>query len=131
MHKIIHDRMGYVFVFGAAATTVTMPICNNGEVKAVAVGTRSAAGAASFTNAVTAQVSITDPLPQFTGYNVNLYTSAQVANNLAPALVAGEDITAGEKGSILVDKTYTMTVTLSGVPGGSGGNVLVVLYFKH
>ena len=126
MHKIIHDRMGYVFVFGAATTTVTMPICNNGEVKAVAVGTPN------FTNTVTAQVTITDPLPQYgTTYSVTLYTSAQVAKNQSAALVAGEDITSGEKGAVLVDKNYTMTVTLSGAPGGSGGNVLVVLYFKH
>ena len=126
MHKIIHDRMGYVFVFDGTTTSVTMPICNNGEVKAVAVGTPT------FTNNVTSQVTIVDPLPQFGGtYSVTLYTSAQVARTSAAALVAGEDITAADKGAILVDKNYTMTVTLSGAAGGTGGNVLVVLYFKH
>ena len=126
MHKIIHDRMGYVFVFGAADTTKTLKICNNGEVKAVAVGTPN------FSSPVTSGVTITDPLAPFGGvYSVTLFTSAQIANNTSASLVAGEDITIGEKGSILVDKDYNLTVTLSGAPGGTGGNVLVVLYFKH
>jgi hypothetical protein len=137
MHKIIHDRFPFLFTFGAAQTTITVPINNNGEVKAVAIGTPQ------FTNAVTAKAIITDPLTgpglALTGLSVPLFTSQAVANNTGLALVAGEDITVGEKGAVLIDKTYTLTVTLSGVPGAvvagipgsSIDGVLVVLYIKH
>lgn len=112
------------FTFGAADTTKTITLPENGWAKTVAIRTPT------FTNNVTAALTVVDPLP----FNANqtsltLFTSATVNNGTT--YVVGDDITAGEKADIPVDKTFTATITLSGAPGGTGGTVFVAMYLKH
>jgi hypothetical protein len=123
-NRNVHSRQLLTFIFGAADTTITQKIDANGFIKALAVQTPN------FTNDVTAILTILDPLVPLTGESVTLYTGSAIARNTKDP-ITGADITAAERGDIPVDDKYTATITLSGVPGGTGGTVLVLLYLKH
>lgn len=112
------------FVFGPADTQKTLKLPENGWAKIVQIQNPT------FTNTVTSTLSIADTCFAYQGArSATLFTSTAVANGAT--YTVGDDITAGEKGDIPVDKSFTATVTLSGAPGGTGGTVFVAMYLKH
>jgi ribose/xylose/arabinose/galactoside ABC-type transport system permease subunit len=111
------------FPFGAADTAKTFTIPENGWAKVVVIQNPT------FTNTVTSVLTIVDPVPFIANRSVALFTSATVVNGAT--YIVGDDITAAERADIPLDKTYQATITLSGVPGGTGGTVFVALYLKH
>lgn len=109
-------RTKNTFTFGAADTTFTQDCSETGFAKVVIVDV------ANMTNAVTATVSIKDP----DGYE--LYNSGALAENAVHK--QGAAVGAAETGLIPMNLHCTMTVVLSGVPGGTGGAVKVMTYLE-
>ena len=115
-------NLPFVFTYtgaeSGAGLTITIPSSNNGWIKLILVKT------ANFTNAPTAVIKIND-VPN----GVTPFTSAACANNALTSI--GDALTAAELGSIpLGEYPWTVSCTLSGTPGGAGGQVLVVCYFS-
>jgi hypothetical protein len=114
--KINMVRTINTFVFGAAQTVLTSTLQENGWINVIRVDLPT------FTNTVTGVVTITDR----DGYVV--YASGSLTMGAITAI--GDSIAAAELGSVPCDLNYSMTLTLSGVPGGTGGTAKVLMYLK-
>jgi hypothetical protein len=97
------------FVIGAAETSGTSAISYNGMVKNLHLVVPN------FTNVVTVTVTLVDSSGRV------LWTSAAKAKNASYNLSIE-----AEWFDQLVESTLIWTITLSGVPGGSGGTVVLV-----
>lgn len=106
-------RTKNTFAFTATSTTATQTVNENGFVKMLIVDCDN------LTNAVTLTVDIKD------GDGYVVYTKASIAEN---AITRVDELTTPALGEVPIDYKYTITVTLSGAAGGSGGNVDVMLY---
>jgi hypothetical protein len=99
-------------VIGAAETTKTSPITYNGPVKHILMVTPA------FTNDVTATLSLIDASGRV------LWTGPAKARSTSNNLeIPTEALWAGDQ---LVNNTMLWKITLSGVPGGTGGTVVLV-----
>ncbi len=109
-------RTKNTFVFDASTTELVQKVQENGWVNLLLVDVPN------FTNAITATVTIKDP----DGYS--LWTKAAIAKNAVAKYGAGPD--AAVYGSYPIGYDYTITVTLSGAAGGTGGNLSVLQYMS-
>lgn len=105
------NRAKLSFVFGAADTVKSQDLNFTGQMKHLHLRVPN------FTNAVTATVTLTDA----DGYTV--YTSAAKARNANYNLEADAEWF----DQLVSGGTYNLVVTLSGVPGGTGGTVIAAL----
>lgn len=124
--KVTMSPVYLAFEFGAAETTKTIKLPENGWAKAIHIKMPT------FSNTVTGTLSIVDPCTLFDstgGTSVTIFSSSAVSNGASYKV--GDDLAAAEPGEVAVDKTFNATLTLSGVPGGSGGAVIVAMYLKH
>lgn len=97
--------------FGAAETTKTWAFSYfNGYMVSMIVVVPN------WTNTVTCTLSIVN------GESRAVYTSAALAQNASYYIYPSFPVAV---------ETYTLTATLSGVPGGSGGNVIITAYFEE
>ena len=92
--------------FGDTDTTKNFTISGNGKVHTLIVELPN------FTNDVTATVTVTDQ------NSYDIYAKASLAKN-------DKHVITGASGYIYLDGVSTVTITLSGQPGGTGGNVKV------
>jgi hypothetical protein len=111
------DRRKNVFSFGATGTVLTQTLQNTGWIEMIIIDI------ANFSNVVTATVTINDP----DGYEV--YNSTALAKNTVTK--QGDSFGAADVGAIPIHyDDFTMTVTISGVAGGTGGDVKVISFIK-
>jgi hypothetical protein len=107
-----------LFTFGAADTAITVPSENNGWVRRIIVAVPN------FSTPRTAVITFND-VPN----NLVAFTSAACANNATTAI--GTAITAADTGAIpLGEHPWTITCTLAGAPGGTGGTVTLAVYYE-
>lgn len=102
------ERVKLTMSFGAAETEKSEEICYEGELRHLHVRP------ANFTNNVTTTISIedADDYSYYTGSAINRNTPTNSTPNV---FLAGKN---------------TVKATLSGVPGGTGGDVIVVAHIK-
>lgn len=98
----------YILSFGASDTVKSAKIVNNGFVKYIHLSVPN------FTNAVTITLSIEDE------EGTKIWEDS-ARNRNADYIIGNLNIPS--------DIKYTLKATLSGVPGGSGGNVTVKVFF--
>ena len=96
---------------GAAATT------NSFTLRAVATVHSLSVKLPNYTNTITGTLSITD------ANSFEIYSKATIAKNATTHICNLDDV-------IALDGLYTVLLTLSGVPGGSGGTAYVVFWLK-
>jgi hypothetical protein len=109
--NLILDMTAQSLAFGAADESKSFTIAANGRIRAYTVTMPN------FSNAVTGNLSITDAGSREI-YNSDGRSEADFAKNGATHVYNLRDI-------VGLYGTCTVTVTLSGVPGGSGGTVSV------
>lgn len=104
---MVSPRMS--FAYGAAETVKTQTIRARGKLYAILLEM------ANFTNGVTGTLTVANQ------YTNELYNSTAKAEN-ATYLLTGIDRIHAEE--------WTITLTLSGVPGGTGGTCYAIFYYE-
>lgn len=108
--KLVFKTPVKAITIGAAETTGNFTILGNALVHTITVQIPD------WTNTVTLTLTIADV------DSVNIYTSSALAQNT-------NHIITDLKDSIPIWGVNTFTATLSGVPGGTGGDVSISIYF--